>query len=319
MEGPPDAPTPPPPAASIHIASSSLTNVVDIQSKQIQSQVFAKHGLFGKKSWIVDTGPAASSESSDSLTIVTFNVFFGELARKSRALALIETVFSSLPDVVCLQECTVPFIDILKESDLVRDNYRISSSSGGRLFSATEHSWYGSTILTRVTLCPVFFETNLPSAMGRKLLSIAFPIQNLAVSTCHFESLGSAPKRRKQLQIAASFGREFNSHIILGDFNFGDGMENGSIPCEYTDLWPAAHPNDPGLTWNRTTNPTILNSNPHDNWTARADRIILKSAIFRCESIQLIGQEIFTNADNNLRVCPSDHFGLRAVLKIGIN
>jgi endonuclease/exonuclease/phosphatase family metal-dependent hydrolase len=152
--------------------------------------------------------------------------------------------------------------------------------------------------------------------MGRTLLTVVLNGGQLAISSAHFESLGSAHLRRKQLAIAGAMGLSYPLHIICGDFNFGDGMENASLPAGYDDLWPQVHPEEPGaLTWDREKNPTILLADPRDTWAARCDRILVKQgggAV--CQQMAMLGTELSVVVAGDVKLCPSDHFGLEAHL-----
>lgn len=42
--------------------------------------------------------------------------------------------------------------------------------------------------------------------------------------------------------------------FIMGDFNFGDGGGNSILPADFSDAWPALHPNADGCTFDCTKN-----------------------------------------------------------------
>ena len=228
---------------------------VPVQHASAAVDALAYRGLLfgvGSKKWRKISHTDGSLPAS--LSLVTFNVFFGQLCLEARARALLDIVFgdsASLPDIVCFQETTAPFLDIMMDMPVVQNEYIVAPSTG---FAASDRCWYGVTMVVRQSLGPAkFYTTEWPSGMGRIMLSVVFPSAKIAISTGHFESLGSAPKRKKQLRIAESFGLEYGSsaHVVCGDFNFGDGMENDSVPPAYMDLWPSLHPDDAhALTWN---------------------------------------------------------------------
>lgn len=87
------------------------------------------------------------------------------------------------------------------------------------------------------------------------------------------------------------------------------------------DVWPELHPGDPGITYDGPGNPMLSHS-----FTNRLDRIFVKSAGWKAESIEMVGREAIPGLsyskrvrgkEKRLPVLPSDHYGLLLRLKRG--
>lgn len=189
-----------------------------------------------------------------------------------------------LPDVICLQEVTpssLPFF--LQSSWLRRNGYFISDPDGRTLNS------YGVVMFVSNSLPLESFKmVSLPSEMDRSGLVATFfnpeqkPDTLFEICTVHLESLGTAPYRKKQLEMLVKELQPSPSAFILGDFNFGSRhsfahlqqvrkiRDSGSNPTlrlkdfpvpegfvpennvlmevapDFVDTWAALHPDEEG-------------------------------------------------------------------------
>ena len=108
-----------------------------------------------------------------SLSVLTYNVWFGEHNFDDRVRAIIQIVLDSDADVVCLQEVTGNFLKMFLRNDTILQRYYLSGN-GIR--------GYGVCVLTKFP-CH-FAETGLESHMGRSLLMAESRINGQAVLLC---------------------------------------------------------------------------------------------------------------------------------------
>ena len=96
---------------------------------------------------------------------------------------------------------------------------------------------YGVLMLVKRQLQPQFKLVDIPSRMGRKLLTAAVTLPSLTAdapalqacfATVHLESLSNADLRRSQLAVAERTLSQFHQAVLCGDFNF----------CSYKNYHP---------------------------------------------------------------------------------
>lgn len=216
------------------------------------------------------------------LRIVTQNLWFDSHQREARMQAHASHWQQLQPDIIAVQEATLaclrPLLPLVSD---FHSTVTIESSA----------QWQGIAVFSRHK--PVECDMlPLPGEMGRRLLRLRWA--NLELGVVHLESTASAgPTRAAQL---AEVCRQLQGpdSLLVGDFNFcSTSSENAQLPSDYTDLWPALHPGDPGWTLDSQWNPLLRGSKQ-----ARYDRMLLRSKKWRCGSIALSRSE------------GSDHFGL---------
>ena len=239
-----------------------------------------------------------------------------------RMQAVCDLIVSNSPDIVCLQEVTPWGLDILKRQEVLKMIYTFSPYSVGR---------YGVVVLVKRSFggTPEFRQVELPTRMGRTLVSVEFLIngEKLLVCTAHFESLSNREVRREQLLAAARAMAGYPSAMLMGDFNFcsyrnfqGDedktGLENDvlveALP-DFIDLWPVLHNGISGSGENTLgyTFDSEANGNIRKPERMRYDRILHRvnpRGLVTARSIALVG----TRPIPQIGVPPSDHFGILA-------
>lgn len=255
---------------------------------------------------------AAGSVPAHDVSCATFNVWFGEKHFEERCLALLRILERRRPDVIALQEVTIPFLAALRSSAWVRRDYLISDYMGSTITSAS----YGVVLLTRLPVESMELH-ELPSRMGRKLLVAHLTVNDtrLAVGTVHLESLDSAEYRGRQLaQIFKTLKGE-RDVLLMGDFNFCSTWpeEQARLDPQYEDVWPALHDGDPGFTENTDVN-LMLGAMSDRDKKVRYDRLLVRSGKpgWAAASIELLGTEPISSTEPD--IFPSDHFGLFAHL-----
>ena len=249
-----------------------------------------------------------------TLTVATWNVWFGRQHMEQRYSALLRTLLRRAPDVVGLQEVVPALADALRAHEAVSALYEVSPNAIGS---------YGCLLLARRALRPHIVEIDLPTDMGRTLLVAELAARpGVAVATVHLESLDSERVRGEQLAVAARALGGAAHAVLMGDFNFDatrtwgewrDGgvarspgaLENDALPRllpHFVDAWPVVRGAEPGFTFDGATNPYA-----HDpGERMRYDRVMAKG--LRPEHIEMLGN------GGEAQPVPSDHFGLFATL-----
>jgi tyrosyl-DNA phosphodiesterase 2 len=242
-----------------------------------------------------------------AITVVTWNVWFGERAFDERATALLDRVMACDPDVVGFQEVTAELLAHVVARDDVRDGYWISDTTGATFES------YGTALLARRSLLPgALWQWQLPGSMGRTLLCAE--IGALSFATVHLESRPhNAELRGEQLEeIQPLLCNRPGDAFLFGDFNFCSSWraENRRIDPSFVDVWPALRGGAPGYTEDTAIN-AMLRAKEGKEKQVRFDRMLLRSPAkaWLPERIELLGTEA---ADDEGEIFPSDHFGLVA-------
>lgn len=258
-----------------------------------------------------DAPPRRDADQAESLTIVTWNIWFGRWRRDDRLAALIDIALDCDPDVIALQEVTDPTLGALTELEPLRRDFWISDVDG-----ATFDAHYGVWLATRRFPCALTWRP-LPSQMGRGVLTL--DLGPLTVSTVHLESTRScAPVRRTQLEIIDAALDGSRPRLLVGDMNFDDGAaERRALASDWVDAIDAVEDSP-------TDVPTIdseLNHMRHVTHPGRSDRapirkrldrVFVRGSAWRVTSLKRLGT---TSLPDDPLTFPSDHFGLCAQLE----
>lgn len=262
--------------------------------------------VFADKRWQPAPPTAADVAPPRSLTLLTWNVWFGRHEQTARGQALLDEISWRAPDVIALQEVTAPLLSQLCAHPEIRRSYQLSDVAG------TTFERYGVVLLSRVPLVSLGL-LPLPSEMGRRLLVGVLP-GGLAVGTVHLESTAAcAAQRAQQLRLIqpalASFGADY---VLMGDLNFSPdaALENDALDPELTDTWARLHPRDPGFTVDSQRNLMRRRFDP-DPVGRRIDRVLLRGQAWRPQGVSLTGTDAIDHRDTFV----SDHFGLEAALE----
>lgn len=247
-----------------------------------------------------------------TLDILTYNVWFAPHHYQTRRRAILALLRDSRADMICLQEVRPRFVE--------RDQHWPMTGYVCSLAHASDLGSYGTLMLVRAELQPVFSVHELPTAMGRKLVVAQCRINghSVVVATVHLESLDNQRVREAQLQVAADvLAREPGDAILVGDFNFcsyrnyaGRGpLENDCLARtmpDHVDVWPTLRPEEPGYTFDIEVN-TMLRR-PRRDAQMRYDRVLSRRAgRWQPERVRLVGDRPVEDG-----IFPSDHFGIHA-------
>ena len=250
---------------------------------------------------------------SRTVTLVTYNVWFGDYFKAERTAALLDILRRSNADVIGLQEATPRLRRVIEATDWLADGYQISE------FSVAP---YGVLLLSRLPVREFSIHA-LPTGMGRSLVLVELEASSagagdqLVVGAVHLESLGYADLRRQQLERIFPILEGHPHAVLMGDFNMcSTWAENRHLHPAYTDIWAHLRPDEPGWTEDTDINEMrlLVSRKPTQ---VRFDRIILRShdALWQPTAIERLGNEPVPGDIQPL--FPSDHFGLRAVLRYG--
>jgi tyrosyl-DNA phosphodiesterase 2 len=260
------------------------------------------------------TGKWESIEASDkttqrdTLTIATFNIWFGDLFATERHQAVADLLEAHQPDFFALQEVTRKSLSLFLQNDWIRQHYFVSDINAST-FSPLHG--YGVVLFSRLPV-QKFRLMSLPSMMGRRFLVAEVLVNDTVfhVGTVHLESQKmSETVRGHQLKAIFENLDSVSNAIVMGDFNFCATWEkeNKRILPQYTDIWAHVHPDRDGFTEDTSINVMRYNVRGKHK-QVRFDRILLKSSRWQAQSIDLLGTQPI--APDLPDIFPSDHFGL---------
>lgn len=271
-------------------------------------------------------GTRAPLPSPERLTVVTFNVLFDLydaelLATERRTPAMLALLRDTDADVIALQEVTAPFLRALLDAPWVRERYWLSEGPG-----ASTVTPYGQVLLSRLPLASLW-----QRAFSRDKRVIAARLDlgraPLWVATQHLTSNrtptgGTARAHQVQalLEWTRSLGTEAPDVVLAGDFNFGDGEPEATAFTEagFVDAWPALRPTERGETYDPTRN-ALAALTTRSGRRQRLDRVLVSSPSGQLapEAVGLLGESPLEGppAPAGDALYPSDHFGLRCVLR----
>ena len=218
----------------------------------------------------------SSSTPSNTISILTYNVWFGNLANDRRYPALLDLICRTKADVVCLQEVTDSFIRYLLAHEGIRKAYLClgvedpaivdKAGADGKirgLYKLADKMRYGCLVLlnrhaTQLVDGSAVLQRFPDSRQDRRLLSLRIDgvsnthtatIRDLAIGTAHFESptsardtLDSPQYRAREAQLRYSRSILPPRHIVCGDTNIYLPEED-KMPerLGYTDAFIQVH------------------------------------------------------------------------------
>jgi len=204
-------------------------------------------------------------------------------------------------DLICLQEVTQPFLNLLLEQDFVREQYVVTDGRGSSIVP------YGVVMLVKAEVGLQSLEfIPLPSNMGRRALAVKTVAPAAFVVTAHLESKNSPEYRAAQAAAIAAYLADEGScaaiHVFAGDTNVMARSEENAALCSalapLVDTYDAA-----GATFSSTIHP------PEP--PRRIDRIFVSPEhAGAVVSLELVG------AAAELGLTASDHLGLVLDLEV---
>jgi len=275
--------------------------------------------------WIACTGEETSLHTPKQIKIVTFNVLFAPIIdwivmSNDRFKYQLEVLLPEMnADIICLNEVSTPYLNLLLQQKWIQQGYYISS---------IDSAYYSKMYRANIILSKFPFQELFLESLDRGTFLGIFAIGHyeFAVASAHFTAYEERFKEREiQITHISQLIQETKaknmSVIMLGDFNLHSPFENASIKLPYKDVWSELNPDDPGISWDSQTNKLIQYMLPADRRRMRLDRVALKSfddAPYNINplSIQLCcNKPIFPTDSNYSYIYPSDHFGLLTEFK----
>ena len=260
----------------------------------------------GRQRWNTERGNRTRCDA-ERLALSTYNIWFNEEHADQRHRAIADLLAREALDIMVFQEVTPAAREVFLQQPWIREHYRSAAVVGGRRGN------YGMLLLSRIPVDRVTY-TRLPTRLSRGYLTAQLTVngERLIVVGVHLESgKASAPLRARQLGLICESVRNAENAVVLGDFNLRDG-ENGILPADYRDVWPTLRPGEPGYTEDTTINHMRYDMKDKHRHV-RFDRVLTKGDSWFAESVDLLGREPISPALP--RVFPSDHFGVRCVLR----
>mmetsp|Transcript_12443 Transcript_12443/g.19689 ORF Transcript_12443/g.19689 Transcript_12443/m.19689 type:complete len:397 (+) Transcript_12443:167-1357(+) len=282
---------------------------------------------------------------SNSISVLTWNVWFGKREQSKRYDYLVSKVIELAPDVACFQEVTSPFRKALNSNPGIKEAYHVTDNP---------ISTYGVVSMVKKDIAAElsFEEVHLKTHMGRSLLVTKIPISItngpkkgdeanntncIRIGNVHLESLQNESLRRQQLDTSRDYLSQDNEPAMLvGDFNIDstqnwgdwDRPQHSTEPLEnkmlaeimphWIDVWPyLKDDDDPGITFDGATNGNVRKKKER----MRYDRMMVNmdssdglkgGARLEPRDIEMVGTEEIDATG----LKASDHFGL--LLKVDI-
>ncbi|KNC53828.1 endonuclease/exonuclease/phosphatase family protein [Thecamonas trahens ATCC 50062] len=261
------------------------------------------------------------ADVEDELVVLSWNIWFGDVAVLSRLQAIGRIVDEARPDIVALQEVTPPVLAYLLQQKWTRRFY-VSDGTGNSLHH------YG------VVLFSVYPMTSLEiyelrSRLHRRAIFATYLLPSgatLCVSTSHLESYPNDTKLRAA-QLAHIFGRisKATYSLFMGDTNMQHPDEDALIDkYPFADAWPTLWPDNPGYTVDAKS--SAMAGKPVHSRTLRLDRIFSSEGLhpvsmtrLGTSPIPIVKQEGFClekKIPDDVDIYPSDHYGILAVLAL---
>jgi len=266
------------------------------------------------QTWYPATGVELSLKlEKKELTVLSYNVWFGNYFTAQRMAAIGRIVEQKSPDVVCLQEVT-PTINLLLLAQSWTHAYYVSDPEGKELVG------YGVMILSKYRFHELMLR-QFPTKLGRKALLGTLLVKDspqVVIATFHLESYPEDVLiRQDQMKLLAELTADMSHVIICGDTNIAYENEDKHLGDRFGDAWKVLHQSsaedeerNPGSTFD-----TVANSmtKKYCNFKAqnRIDRLYYTHATIRPLSMEIIGTQPI-----GPDVFPSDHFGIFVTLQL---
>jgi endonuclease/exonuclease/phosphatase family metal-dependent hydrolase len=221
-----------------------------------------------------------------SFSVATFNVLFNKRKQKDYIPHIVcseerykyqMNLFQKLDcDILCLNEVTSEYLQILKTDHWIKKNYEMTDISGkefGNLilskFPIKKTKYEKITMISRkAIICEIELEDDEKESVCVNVCCVHLKAENH-----HYET------RKKQLEQIYSLCEDYETTIILGDLNLAYDFEGEYINHDFVDVWKNLKKDDPGFTFD-----SVKNLMHDEMWPLfpfsrqmRLDRILLNS------------------------------------------
>ncbi|CAF3401237.1 unnamed protein product [Rotaria sp. Silwood2] len=171
---------------------------------------------------------------------LTWNILFDYyqsefIYTNQRYEEILKTLKSFLPDIICLQEVTIKFLNLLlDETWLKENNYYIIIM--GNILENNQNQPYGQLMLMKnfrpraFSICPLDISedvTNTRKKRTKQYIIARFALNldvTIDVINLHLHSNHTLNANEKRCQSLEYFFKTMNTqnYMLIGDFNFGD-------------------------------------------------------------------------------------------------
>ena len=274
-----------------------------------------------------DSREGVAIEKGD-LRLLTYNVWFGDVAQAERLEALGKVIETCDAHVVCLQEVTPQALFVLRAQPWW-DAYVVGPKP-------PLQEYFSMMLFKRVVRSEVLKRDQYAfrnSQMGRYLDVVSHmrcpsSRATFALGTSHLESYISASRtsaRERAVQMSECFSwlNQHENAIFMGDTNWDDKDGAVPLPDGWRDAWLEARPGDPGFTYDARKNAML-----RGYLQKRLDRAFVKLKHFDVKRVEMVGTDPIPGVTYHktvsnrgkaqileLPVVPSDHFGLLLTLR----
>ncbi|CAF1366340.1 unnamed protein product [Rotaria sp. Silwood1] len=277
---------------------------------------------------------------------LTWNILFDYyqtefIYTNQRYNEILKTLKSFLPDIICLQEVTIKFLNLLLNEIWLKENNYYIIIMGNILDNNQKHS-YGQLMLMKnfqpraFSICPLEISENIISSRNKRTkeyiiarfglnLDVTIDLVNL-----HLHSNHTFNANEKRCQSLEYFFKTMNTqnYILIGDFNFGDYdiIEQNILQkhqYQIHDLWKDIYDLDenPGYTFDPSRN-TCAQITSDFQFSLRLDRYLLHKLYnlsYSIEHLNMIGLEtISIDSINDKYINQSDHYALQLIINFRI-
>jgi tyrosyl-DNA phosphodiesterase 2 len=234
----------------------------------------------------------------NSLSVITYNIWFDETHRETRLKTLIETIKENKPDIICYQEVSAIIYDKLR---LLHDEYKY-------VYPKEMKHTYGCMIISKYEIKDIINIEYNKTNMFRNLIGIKIVLDNnnIIIATSHFESVFNKNtikiKQYEQAKYILDELYKKGNHIIFcADTNI---MQNEEYYYFNDNQWLETFNgnNNDNYTYDADFNIHLQKKNKA--YKSRLDRIIYKSNSLIASEYKLL------NKYDTDRMQPSDHFGI---------
>ncbi|CAF0817431.1 unnamed protein product [Adineta ricciae] len=282
------------------------------------------------------------------LHCLTWNILFDYhhpelIFTPQRYRAILHTLQSLLPDLICLQEVTQPFLKLLlNEMWLQKNNYYIIIMKD--IITSEQTKSYGQLMLMKnfqpraLSIIPLESSneqaaaTTTTSTMQKstkEIIVARFGLNTkvtIDIVNLHLHSNRSRNADEKRCRTLESLFTRLNTqnYMLVGDFNFGDfDLKEQNLLEKYEssvhDLWKKVYDleQNPGFTYDPSKNMCAeIMSRTQIN--RRFDRCLvhtLNNLYYSVEHLNMIGTDtIAVDDDSGKRVNLSDHYALQLII-----
>lgn len=233
------------------------------------------------------------SALADSLTVMSWNVYFDDISDKTRYENIIKTILKTDPDIICLQEVTDQFINQLSNNRQLK-KYTFNNIQGNKN--------YRNITLSKIK--PIQSGIiKLSSNMNREAPFIKIQLNHnpLSIINLHLDSMpNDTALRIVQLKQVLQYTKNKNQLLLCGDVNFGNhDKENIFVNTMFKD----AAKSDTTKTYDVDKNHLARKTKFIFEESRRLDRILTKGKI--------------TTSNYHVLILPySDHYPIISTLSL---